>query len=124
MKKNQGFTLSELLGVVVILALLMLLVFPALMNMLKEGKEQISSSVESLIFNAAGNYIDGSPNEYPTSTDKVYCLTLQELVDANEISKNVLIDENGKELNLNKKVEINITSGKKSYQMNDNCEES
>lgn len=121
MKKEKGFTLAELLGVIVILGLLMLLVFPAVINQLKEGKSAISSAVQNLIFNSTGNYIDGHQNLFSTSSNVTYCITLEELVNADEIQRSLLIDENGKELDLKKKVEVKIVAGKKSYQMNDNC---
>lgn len=119
--KNRGFTLAELLGVIVLLSLLMLLVFPTIINQMKEGKSQISSAVEQLIFNSAGNYIDGNLNQYPVSNNTTYCFTLQQLVDAGEISQEILIDENGKLLDLNKKVEVKIENRQKKYQMNDQC---
>lgn len=124
MKKKNGFTLSELLGVVVILALLMLLVFPSLINRLKEGKLQISSSVETLIFNATGNYINNNLNDYPVNIDTTYCFTLEQLVEAGELTKGLLIDENGKSLDLNKKVIVKIEEQKKVYEMADKCPES
>lgn len=116
-----GFTLAELLGVIVLLSLLMLLVFPTIINQMKEGKSQISSAVEQLIFNSAGNYIDGNLNQYPVSSNTTYCFTLQQLVDAGEISQELLIDENGKLLDLNKKVEVKVENRQKKYQMNDQC---
>ena len=124
MKKKNGFTLSELLGVVVILALLMLLVFPSLINRLKEGKLQISSSVETLIFNATGNYINNNLNDYPITDDTTYCFTLEQLVEAGELTKGLLIDENGKSLDLNKKVIVKVESSKKIYEIADKCPES
>lgn len=123
MKKKNGFTLAELLGVIIIMALLLLLVFPSIINQMKEGNTTISSAVEQLIFNSAGNYIDEHPNNYPLGTNKTYCLTLKQLVDAGEISETLLIDEKGKTLDLNKKVQVTIQNQKKSYNMNDECRE-
>lgn len=121
MKKN-GFTLAELLGVIVILSLLMLLVFPSIIKQLKEGEKQISTAVEQLIFNGAGSYLGDHIDEYPL-VDATYCLTLKQLVDSNDLKESLLIDSKGKTLNLNQKVEIKIKDGKKSYQMNDQCVE-
>lgn len=123
MKKKNGFTLAELLGVIVIIILLLLLVFPSIINQLKEGKNNISNAVEQLIFNSAGNYIDANPNTYPPKANKTYCLSLKQLVDAGEISETLLIDEKGKTLDLEKKIEVKVQNQKKSYQMNDQCTE-
>lgn len=121
MKRKNGFTLAELLGVVIILGLLALLIFPNIIKQLKEGKQNISSSVEQLIFNSVENYMLSNQTQYPTNIDTTYCFTLQQLVDNGEITKGLLIDEEGKALKLSKKVEIIIENQQKTYKMNDNC---
>ena len=63
MKKN-GFTLAELLGVVVILGLLLLLVFPSVVKELKEGESNIEGAVEQIIKNGASNYIENNKSIY------------------------------------------------------------
>lgn len=119
MKKN-GFTLAELLGVIVILALLMLLVFPAITRQLKEGETNIDQAVEQLILNSAKRYVESNKNEFQDK-NTTYCITLNTLVNAGEIKETLLIDRKGKTLDLNKKVEFKIENGKKTYQLNDQC---
>lgn len=123
MKKN-GFTLAELLGVVVILGLLLLLVFPSVVKELKEGEATIDSAVEQIIKNGASNYVENNKNTYPENKNATYCITLNTLVNAGEISKNLLIDKKGNALDLGKKVEVQIQSGQKTYKMNDQCQNS
>lgn len=123
MKKN-GFTLAELLGVVVILGLLLLLVFPSVVKELKEGEATIDSAVEQIIKNGASNYVENNKNTYPENKNATYCITLNILVNAGEISKNLLIDKKGNALDLGKKVEVQIQSGQKNYKMNDQCQNS
>ena len=123
MKKN-GFTLAELLGVIVILTLLLLLVFPSVVRQLKEGEASIDNAVQELIFNSAGNYIEGHKNSYPTSQNATYCFTLNTLVNEGEISSNLLIDSKGNMLDLSQTVEVQIINGQKSYKMNNQCENS
>ncbi len=123
MKKN-GFTLAELLGVVVILGLLLLLVFPSVVKELKEGESNIEGAVEQIIKNGASNYIENNKSIYPSNTNATYCITLNTLVNAGEISKSLLIDKKGKALDLGKKVEVQIQNGQKTYKMNDQCQNS
>lgn len=118
---KKGFTLSELLGVIVILGLLLALVFPSIVKNLKEGENDINDAVERLIFNGVENYIEENKNTYPTKEDTTYCITLQELVENGAISEGLLIDQKGKKLDFKKKVEIKIQNGKKEYKMNDQC---
>lgn len=62
MKKNRkGFTLVELLGVLVILALLVLLISRPIINMMNKTKTEISSTQEKSILNAAEKWsVDNS----------------------------------------------------------------
>lgn len=62
MKKNRkGFTLVELLGVLVILALLILLISRPIINMMNKTKTEISSTQEKSILNAAEKWsVDNS----------------------------------------------------------------
>ena len=119
--KKKGFTLAELLGVIVLLSLLFLLVFPSIVKELKSGEQTISQSVEQLIFNGATNYMEKYPDIYPKEEDTTYCFTLKELVESGDLSHSLLIDQKGKELNLNQVIEIKITNQKKTYQINDEC---
>lgn len=123
MKKN-GFTLAELLGVVVILGLLLLLVFPSVVKELKEGEASIDNAVEQIIKNGASNYVENHKNTYPANKNATYCITLSTLVDAGEISKSLLIDKKGNALDLGKKVEVQVQNGQKIYKMNDQCQNS
>jgi prepilin-type N-terminal cleavage/methylation domain len=61
MKNKKGFTLVELLGVLVILAILLILISRPIIKMLDKSKEGISASQEKSILNAAEKWsIDNS----------------------------------------------------------------
>jgi prepilin-type N-terminal cleavage/methylation domain-containing protein len=79
--KNKGYTLLELLGVIVILSVLVTLVFPSVINFIKKSNDKIDSITNELIINAAEDYInDNSSNIYLTSgTD--YCITIDRLIE-------------------------------------------
>ncbi|MBR2833125.1 MAG: Smr/MutS family protein [Bacilli bacterium] len=59
MNKN-GFTLTEILAVVVILGLLMLIIAPNLLNSVKNREEQITNTQKQMIEEAAELYLDSS----------------------------------------------------------------
>lgn len=65
---KKGFTLVELIGVVVILGLIALVAFPSLLNQISSSKKQISDSQKSLIISAAKNYVDENKNDYADKT--------------------------------------------------------
>ncbi len=66
---KKGFTLVELIGVVVILGLIALVAFPALLNQIDSSKKQVSDSQKALIISAAKNYVDENKNDYADKTE-------------------------------------------------------
>lgn len=79
--KNKGFTLLELLGVIIILAILVTLAFPSVINFIKSSTAKKDKIINDLIISAAESYInDNSDNLYITSGSN-YCVTVDELVE-------------------------------------------
>lgn len=75
--KKQGFTLAELLGVIVILAAVSLIAFPPIINQIKKSRGELDDALNSLILTAATNYIE----EKNLSTDGTsYCIKLNVLI--------------------------------------------
>ena len=106
--RKKGFTLTELLGVIVVLGILALLSFPPTINQIKRSKEGISEATSSLIYNAADLYIKDDPDTYPMKKDHVYCVTLQTLVDEHLLFEPLEDASTGKEIELTRVVEIRI----------------
>lgn len=78
MKKN-GFTLVELLAIIILLSLLMLLVFPKVLETTEKKQAEIDNSKKTLIENAAFEYMNNDINNYPQDIGKIYCFKLDTL---------------------------------------------
>ncbi len=63
--KKTGFTLIELIGTVVILAIIALVAFPAILSVLKQGEDQVDDSVKEIVESACNNYVNDNLNDYP-----------------------------------------------------------
>lgn len=74
--KHNGFTLAELLGVIIILSIISLISFSAIDKNLKEGRIKTCKAQEKNIIEGAKTYIIDNPNELPSSGTKTITLTL------------------------------------------------
>ena len=81
---KRGFTLVELIGTIVILLVLSLLVFPNLLNLIKNSKKDISTSTKDFIYGQAKSYIYDNVNSYTLKEGNIYCIGLKDLVSKNE----------------------------------------
>ena len=90
---KKGFTLMELMGVLIILALLMLLVFPKLINLIKSSNDTKDDVTRDLIYIATENYIKERKNKYISINDRKYCITLKELVDNTDLTENLKLGD-------------------------------
>ena len=88
--KNRGFTLLELLGVIVILALLTTLVFPSVLSVIKKASNKTDELSMKLISNAVDLFISENKNDYPIVKGNVFCIPLTKLQNTEYLNENIL----------------------------------
>lgn len=116
--KEKGFTLVELLGVIVIVAALSLIVFPIVMGQFRKNKSQISAVTWRLIEEAASLYVDANPNQYELTNGNVYCITLNQLVVAGNLSEPFIDSSTGERIPLSNTVKVSVMNNQFSYSFN------
>ena len=84
---QKGFTLMELLGVIVILSLLMIILVPNVLEQLNNKKSEVTKAQEETVRTAAELYVDNHPNEYKEGT---HCISFNELQDSGVLSENLI----------------------------------
>ena len=87
--KKLGFTLAEILGVIVIIGILLILIVPTVINRLNSTSEEVDEATDDIIYNAADQYIREHPSDYPPGKAGRYCITIQSLVDDGKLSSPV-----------------------------------
>ena len=96
MKKlnNKGFTLVELLAVVVILVIIMLVAIPNISSSIERRKIKNETKMKEVIIDASESYVDRITNLY--WCDKKKCImSVSDLVDAGYLVKNEVKDYMG-----------------------------
>ena len=77
--KDKGFTLAELLGIIVILAVIALIAITSITNTMKESKEDLYNLQIDNIIVGAKNWASSHVFELPENDGESISLTLEEL---------------------------------------------
>jgi len=119
---KKGFTLVEIIGVVVVLGVIALLAFPPMLNMVKNSENKISEATKNLIYTASMQYTTKYINDFPKKENKVYCVTLEKLVQEEFLSST--ITDNLGDFNLQSYVQVKVNSELKfDYDLVKTCNE-
>ena len=70
-KKIKGFTLAEILGIIVIIGIVMILVAPPIIKQLNSKKNATKQTVYELIYTASSQYIKENPRQYKTGKKNI-----------------------------------------------------
>jgi len=92
MKKN-GFTLIELIGTVVILAIIALIVLPATLSVLNQSREEVDEATIQMVESAANSYVNANKNLYPKQLESLDKGTKDSRKYNGVISTNQLVDK-------------------------------
>ena len=114
--KQKGLTLIELMGVIIIIALLTLLATPHIVDQIRKLNNEVSNTQMAIFEAAADNYLSINTNQYKMVNGRVYCLTLQELIDAEMLSYPIVDTQTGEEISPTTVLQATVKNN--SYQYN------
>ena len=123
---KKGFTLVELLGVIVLLGLLTIVAAPPILNQIKKTKGKLSKATERVLSIAAEEYVDDHLTNYPIKDGNVYCITLKTLVDYDKLTPPIIDASSGENISETEnvmKVEIIGDSKKITFSKVTDCAE-
>ena len=121
--KKKGFTLVELLGVIMLMGLIAMITIPKIVKQIKDTKGSIDKSTEILITTGSSNYIEENKNDFPKYDGAKYCIMLETLVNEGKLSSDIR-DSKGNKLDLNKYVQVEVVNNKYEYKIADSCTDS
>lgn len=116
--KNRGFTLMELLGVIIILALLMIIVFPSIINSVKNSSNKTDTLTKELIYNAADLFISEHKNDFPKMNGSKYSIELKDLVDEGFLISPIKLSDSDLDITNSKCIQV-IYQGSYNYELKD-----
>ena len=112
---KKGFTLAELLGVIVILGLIVLVAFPAILDTIKSNKDNISDATAKIIISGANLYVNNNLNTFEPIEDQKYCIKIQTLIDDEKIPENIIDPDTNEKLDSNRYVKVVFKNNKYNY---------
>ena len=125
--KNKGFTLIELMGAIVILLLLVLIIFPSIINVIKKTGGEIDTATKALIIDATKSYIEDKKDieNYNLTEGNIYCIQIQKLIEGNYLIDNLKTGANLNDFDITRYVKVTVEDDKYNYTIldNSNCTE-
>lgn len=117
MKKKNGFTLIETMGVLILLSVILLLIFPTVTKWLKSAEDSIDDATKDLIIVSAKDYVDESELSIFKKNSYEYCLSLEEIINKGYISSESV----NKLDSLDWTVKVTYNKGKSNYEIVKEC---
>lgn len=104
---NKGFTLTELLVVILILGMLTSLLVPNVSNLISKNEEDNLNKLKQSIILSCKNYVsDNMFILFKTCDNNKVSITLKDLVDGNYLTSSIKNPKTKEDINLDKIIEI------------------
>lgn len=116
---KKGFTLVEVLAVIVLTSLIMFIAIPAIINAVNKKRNTISDDAKKIIYDAADLYVSNYSNAMQSGT--TYCIELDDLVEQGYLTSPVMDYKNDKEVPLNYFVMVTPSNNEYTYELVKNC---
>ena len=120
---KKGFTLVELIGVIIILALIMLLAVPPILNSIRSTRNELSDASKKIIYTAANLYVSENLNDFPKYDGNTFCVSIDTLSKKEYLPTIVYDSATGDEIPKDSLVEIKVENNNYTYNMNNECVE-
>jgi prepilin-type N-terminal cleavage/methylation domain-containing protein len=115
--EKKGFTLIEILAVIVIVALLLILVTPNILANLNTARNNVSDATKQVIFEAANLYMDENPDIYKEDVGDLYCITVETLINAGKLVSPLKDASTGGEIDKSTAVRVSISSSGRDMEL-------
>ena len=80
--KQKGFTLLEMISVLVLISLLLLIIFPNIINYIKNHEKQVNELNRAIYEDAVNSYILENGDLFPKDIGNKFCVSIKELINS------------------------------------------
>lgn len=117
MKRSNGFTLVELLAVIIIIGLLGLVAYPAIEKVITGAREDLAESQETTIINGAKNFMADHPYSIPKNDGDELTISLCQLKMGIYVDSKIVDTKTDKMYDCKTKIIVSNNNNKYEYRI-------
>ncbi len=116
---KNGFTLVELIAVIIILSLIAIIAFPAILNIVRDSENQIDESSKEIILTQAKAYVNDNVNDFAKVNGNSYCVSINSLATSGFLTSEFInnLSEENQKLN----VSVSVSDYNYNYEIVSDC---
>lgn len=108
---KKGFTLVELLGVLIIMAIIMVIVVTPIIGQIRNTSKKLDSASLQVLYKSADSYLDANKNLYPKNNGMIYYISVGQLIDNAKLTSNYLSSYSEKVLSRSNVIKVAVEDG-------------
>lgn len=116
---KKGFTLAELLGVVIIMGLIILVVVTPILSQVRKQSNKIDDLTQELLYSTVETYLEKNAAKYIKDPNKTYYISLGLLVEHGLLDKNFLNKYNAETLSADTVIKVTNENDVFNYEIMD-----
>lgn len=112
---KKGFTLVELLGVLIIMAIIMVVVVTPIVGQIRNTSKKLDSASLKVLYSSTASYLDENKNLYPKSDGLVYYISVGQLIDSDKLVDSYLSSYSEEVLSRSNVIKVTVEDGGYQY---------
>ncbi len=112
---KKGFTLVELLGVLILMAIVMVVVVTPIVGQIRNTSKKLDTASLKVLYTSTASYLDENKNLYPKSDGMIYYISVGQLIDSDKLVDNYLSSYSEEELSRSNVIKVTVKDGGYQY---------